>query len=304
MSILDNTALFAAVIQQGGFSHAAKFLGLSNGLVSRRIAQLEQELGVTLIKRTTRQLQLTPEGELLWQHAQRIQQELNAAISVIQSLSKKPKGMLRISAPPFFGRHYLTPILMKFLNHFNEIEIDLILSHQRFDLIKEELDLAIRGVGYLDKPILKDSTMQMKLLLKERIGIYASPDYLAKCGEPDRSDALGNHVVINYVYDKHLPDQAQWDYSYKNEKQSILLNPKFSCNDIESSLSACIAGYGIGRFTELHVKEAIKKQQLRRILTDYDWGCYHLYAIYPYQQTLPKRTRLLLDFIQAHTENF
>ena len=118
MGILDDTAIFVAVIQQGGFSHAAKHLGLSNGLISRRIAELETELGTTLIKRTTRQLHLTPEGELFWQHAQRIQQELDTAISLIHSSTKKPKGSIRVSAPFYFGRHYLTPIIMKFLNVF------------------------------------------------------------------------------------------------------------------------------------------------------------------------------------------
>src|SRR5688572_5413632 len=99
MNILNHTAIFVSVIQQGGFSHAAKYLGLSNGLISRRIALLEKELGVSLIKRTTRQIQLTPEGELFWQHAKRIQLELNEAISHIHSFANNPKGTVRISAP-------------------------------------------------------------------------------------------------------------------------------------------------------------------------------------------------------------
>src|SRR5579871_4533386 len=117
MGVLDDTAIFSAVVQQGGFSHAAKHLGLSNGLVSRRIAQLESQLGVTLLKRTTRQLQLTPEGELFWQHAQRIQQEMDAALCLIKSLTDKPKGDIRISAPPYFGKHYIMPILNKFMSN-------------------------------------------------------------------------------------------------------------------------------------------------------------------------------------------
>src|SRR3990167_10988349 len=118
MSVLEDTAIFAAIIKYGGFSHAAKHLGLSNGLVSRRISLLEKTLGVTLIKRTTRQFFLTPEGELFWQHAERIQQELNSALSLIHASNKKPKGKIRISAPTYFGRHYLMPILLKFLENF------------------------------------------------------------------------------------------------------------------------------------------------------------------------------------------
>lgn len=304
MGILDDTAIFIAVVQQGGFSHAAKRLGLSNGLISRRIAKLESDLGVTLIKRTTRQLHLTPEGELFWQHAQRIQQELDSAVSLIQASATKPKGTIRISAPFYFGRHYLTPIIMKFLNDFNDIKIDLILSNQKLDPIKAELDLVIRGAGYLEDNMLQDSNMQMKILLKEKIGLYASPAYLLKYGKPKNCDDLLNHAIINYVNNNRPSNQEKWTYVYNDKSASFVVKPKFRVNDIESNLIACIAGQGIGKFTELNVKNALQQQQLCTVLTQYHWGNYHLYAIYPHQQVLPKRTRLLLDFIYAHTRNF
>jgi LysR family transcriptional activator of dmlA len=304
MGILDDTAIFIAVIQQGGFSHAAKYLGLSNGLISRRIAQLESDLGVTLITRTTRQLHLTPEGELFWQHGQRIQQELDSAVSLIQSSARKPKGTIRMSAPLYFGRHYLTPIIMKFLSDFNDIKIDLILSNQKLDPVKAQLDLSLRGAGYLEKTTLQNSNMQMKVFLKEKIGLYASPSYLLKHGKPKNGNDLLNHTIINYIDNNHISDQEKWTYAYNGKKAVITVNSKFNVNDIESGLIACVAGYGIGKFTELNVKKALQQQQLCPILKEYDWGNYHLYAIYPRQQALPKRTRLLLDFIHAHTRNF
>lgn len=297
MGVLDDTAIFVAVVQQGGFSHAAAHLGLSNGMVSRRIAQLETELGVSLITRTTRQFHLTPEGELFWQHAQRIQQELDSAISLIQASAKKPKGSIRVSAPLYFGRHYLTPIIIKFLNDFNDIDIDLTLTNQKLDPIKAGLDLVIRGAGYLDETTLQDSNMQMKVLLKEKIGLYASPAYLQKHGEPQHKDDLLKHTTIHYADNK-------WTYHAAHQKGVVTLTPQFNVNDIESALIACIAGCGIGKFTTLNVKNALEQKQLHPILQQYDWGNYHLYAIYPHQRTLPKRTRLLLDFIVAHTQYF
>ena len=303
MAILDDTAIFVAVVQQGGFSHAAKHLGLSNGLISRRIAQLELNLGVTLIKRTTRQLHLTREGELFWQHAQRIQQELDAAVNLIQSSATKAKGTLRISAPCYFGRHYLTPIVTKFMHNFPEIHIDLILSNQRLDPIKGQLDLVLRGAGYLQQPLLQDSNMQMKVFLTEKIGLYASPTYLLQHGIPTTTKQLLNHTVIHYADHHRLAQQEKWAYLRAGKSTAVKLNTKFTVNDIESSLFACIDGYGIGKFTELNVKKALLQQQLCPLLTQYDWGNYHLYAIYPQQQILPKRTRLLLDFIYAHTRN-
>lgn len=301
MGILDDTAIFAAVIQQGGFSHAAKHLGLSNGLVSRRIMQLEADLGVTLIKRTTRQLQLTPEGELFCLHAQRIQQELNSALGLIQSSTKKLKGSIRISAPLFFGKQYLTPMLIKFLNDFKDIKIDLILSNNKLDPIKAKLDLAIRGAGYLQNTSLSDSSMQMKLLYTEKIALYASPEYLLKYGAPKKPKDLIDHVIINYAENNNAKP-SKWNYQHDTASHAIAVQPKFNVNDIESALNACIAGYGIGKFTELNVRNMLLQKQLQPILSKYDWGTYNLYAVYARQQALPKRTRMLLDFIHAHLQ--
>lgn len=301
MGVLDDSAIFIAVIQQGGFSHAAKYLGISNGLVSRRIAQLEAVLGVSLIKRTTRELHLTPEGDLFLQHALRIQQELDSALSLIQSSANKPKGTIRVSAPPYFGRHYLTPITMKFLSDFPDIKIDLVLSNNQLDPIKEQLDLVIRGAGFIAEPRLQDSSMQMKLLLKDKIRLYASLSYLHCHGEPKYCEDLSSHLFINYSFQPRLQEEEKWRYLENKLPGEFTFEPTFNANDIESCMNACISGFGIGRFTELNARYAMQQKLVRPILEQYDWGTYHLFAIYPQQQTLPERTRLLLDFIFAHT---
>lgn len=301
MGILDDTALFAAIVSQGGFSHAAKHLGLSNGLISRRIANLETKLGVTLIKRTTRQIQLTPEGELFFRHAERIQQELNSAVSLIQASEKKPKGTLRVSAPLYFGRHYLTSMIVKFMADFNEIKIDLILTNQKLDPIKSELDLVIRVAGYLGNENLKDSNLQMKMLSKENIRLYASSGYLLKYGTPKHYTDLIHHSIINYADNYRLSKQVEWNLLHDKKKFEVTLHPKFNANDIESAVIACTEGLGIGRFTELNVKN--DQLSLTPILEAYHWGNYYLYAVYPQQKALPKRTRLFLDFLSAHMLN-
>lgn len=303
MSVLDDTAIFIAVIQQGSFSHAAKHLGFSKGLISRRIALLEANLGVTLIKRTTRQIQLTPEGILFWQHAERIQQELDSAICSIQSSAKKPKGKIRISAAPYFGRHYLTPILMKFLINFNEIKIDLILDDQQLDPFKSRIDLIIRSAGILQNSKPVDSNLQMKTLITDKIGLYVSPTYIAKNGSPENPNELSMHTTIRYADSKTLSEEETWHYTYNDKINSVTINPTFNVNDIGSALTASIAGFGIGRFNSLVVKDALEQKQLIPILKNYDWGLYSLYGLYPQQKALPERTRLLLDFIYAHTKN-
>lgn len=303
MGLLDDTAIFYTVVQQGGFARAARFLGLSNGLISRRIADLESEMGVTLIKRTTRQLHLTPEGEVLYQHAHRIQKELDNAQVLIRAFNTTPTGTLRVSAPPYFGRCYLTPILVEFMKKYPEIKVNLILSNQKMDLIKNELDLSIRGAGYIESFQLQDSTLQMKLLLKEKIGLYASPEYLSSHGTPQSLANLGERILIAHGVNNSLEDTEEWNYSYKGKQNSIRFSPRFKCNDIESALTLCKSGLGIGRFTDLNVQYALQEKCLVPILTQYDWGHYGLYAIYPQQPVLPKRSRLLLDFIEEQIKN-
>jgi DNA-binding transcriptional LysR family regulator len=301
MSLLDDTAIFVAVVQQGGFSRAAKHLGLSNGLISRRIAQMEAQLGVTLLKRTTRQLQMTPEGELFWQHAQRIQQELDSALCLIQSLAEKPRGSIRISAPPYFGRHYLMPILNKFMTNFNDINIDLILTDQYTDPVKEKIDLLIRGAGYYDAT-LKDSSMKTRLLIRQKINLYASPEYLVKHGEPQVPEDLLNHSIIGFMNETRYSEHESWSYRYKNKKGSITINPAFNSNDMDSRAAACMAGRGIGKFTEMVYLKAQSSQPIRPVLEAYNWGEFNIYVVYVQQHALPKRTRLLIDFISAHTQ--
>lgn len=303
MSILDDAVIFIAVIEQGGFSHAAKYLGISNGLVSRRIAQLELELGATLIKRTTRQLDLTPEGILFWEHAQRIQQEINSAVSSIQSAAKKPKGKIRISAAPYFGRHYLTPILSSFVNIYKDITIDLILDDQQVDPFKSHVDLMIRSEGILPNSKLSDCNLQMKLLFKDTIGLYASLEYVEKQGKPEQPSELSTHRIIHYANSKAMADSARWDYFCHGKKNFIDINPQLIVNDIGSALTAAISGFGIGKFNDLVVKEALEQGQLVSMLNEIDWGIYSLFALFPQQEVLPIRTRLLLDFIYDKTQS-
>lgn len=109
--------------------------------------------------------------------------------------------------------------------------------------------------------------------------------------------------MIGYADKLHLPEKTTWDYECKHQEHILELKPKFHCNDMESCLQMCLSGYGIGRFTELFVKDRVQAQQLRPILKSYNWGGFNIYAVYAQQQALPQRTRLLLDFISAHIEN-
>ena len=301
MSLLDDTAIFAAIITEGGLNRAAKKLGFSNGLISRRLTQLEERLGVTLLKRTTRQLQLTPEGELYWQHAKRIQQELDCAVCLIQSLADKPTGNIRVSAATYFGRHFLAPMLSQFMKNVPGVSIDLIISDELLDPIKENIDLLIRGAGFFNAGM-KDSSLKSKLLVTGKIKLFASPAYLMKSGIPQNLDELLQHQMIGYKGPSHTETTEVWEYHYKNKTAQFEFSPFFSCNDMEGRLTMCLEGHGIAKLTEfVNLKVAENNQTLQIVLPEYDWGSLHIYAVYA-QQSLPKRTRLLLDYIVAQTQ--
>ncbi len=303
MSILEDTAIFAAIISTGGFAKAAQKLNLSNGLVSRRLAALEKALGVTLIKRTTRQLVLTPEGELFWQHARRIQQEMDTALSTIHALSDKPTGHIRISAPPHFGRHYLSGILNDFMAQFEDITLELFLSNKRLDPIEHNIDLMVRGVGYLEHHM-PDSNLKSRLLIKSRNMLFASREYLLTHGIPQTPEDLLKHRILGQRIFDEPSTHEKWTYWVKGQEMHIELEPSYFTNDLDCRITACLAGQGILKYSELIEQNClVKSLPLVKVLENYDWGEMSIYAAYSQQQALPVRTRLLLDFITAKTKH-
>lgn len=303
MSLLEDTAIFAAIISTGGLAKAAQKLNISNGLVSRRLAALEKQLGVTLIKRTTRQLALTPEGELFWQHAKRIQQEMDSALCTIHALSDRPTGHIRISAPPHFGRHYLSPILNEFMGQFEDITIELFLTNKRMDPIEHNIDLLIRGVGYLQHH-LPDSNMISRLLMKSKNRLYASKEYLIKHGVPQTPDDLTNHRILGQGFFDETVTEETWTYWMKGKEMHVSLVPIYLTNDMECRITACLAGRGILKYADMIQQNClVREAPLVKVLENVDWGEMSIYAVYSQQQALPVRTRLLLDFITARTKH-
>ena len=125
--------------------------------------------------------------------------------------------------------------------------------------------------------------------------------YLHMHGEPKCCADLFTHRLIHYSFQNRLQEEETWHYLENDLPGEFTFEPTFNANDIESCMNACISGFGIGRFTELNALSATQQKQVGSILEQYDWGTYHLFAIYPQQQSLPERTRLFLDFIFAHT---
>lgn len=300
MSVLDETSIFATIVQEGGFGKAAKKLGYSNGLISRKIKSLEERLGISLLNRTTRTFSLTKEGELYYKHAERMQRELEAGLSLIHSASDKPKGHIRITTAVHYTR-YLTPVVCEFMQEFPEITVEIIATNVILDPFQHHIDIMFRTRGWTATSPSDDANLKGRFLGDYIIGLYASPAYLAQYGEPRHPADLAHHRTFGYSRIKLAEAQLGelWPYDREDEHAEILVHPHIRIDDVGSKIEACKAGLGIARFADISVVKEMEDKSLRKILNDYCWGKSKMYLLYPYQSGIPKRVRLLLDYIIA-----
>ena len=293
--------ILAAVVDCKGFGHAATQLGISPALVSRRIRALETQLGVTLLTRSTRTFELTAEGVLLYQHAKKNAQDKQTTLQAIEALSSKAAGLLRIGAPVNFGRQFVLSALNDFMKIYPHIEIDLSLSNDPVDLIKQKFDLVIRGAGYLDQEELTANRLIAKKLLSSPIILCSSADYLQRHKPVEKpQDLLQGHTGIEFSpnpSDKST-SEVHWHGKHNGEVVGLQLHKQLTCNDIDATIKAAIDGNGIAKVAAINIKQPLQTKQLIRLLPDFDLGEYHLFAVFA-QRVLPQRTRVLLDFFES-----
>jgi len=295
----EDAEIFAAVIDHNGFSHAAKYVGISAALVSRRVDALEKQLGVTLLTRSTRKFELTAEGVVLYQHAKKMMLDKQTTLLAIETLSSQPAGLLKISAPMNFGRQHVAAALCEFMRIYPEIEIDLRLSNEHVDMINDKFDLVIRGAGYMNHAALAENNLIAKKLLSSPIILCASADFLRR-NKPIQTinDAQG---LLGIDFNPASPELPSSYMVCKTQGQpqeiDLKLKKKFSCNDLDTIIKMACEGNGIAKVAEINVRNELKTKTLIQLLPSIDLGEYNLFALYP-QRTLPQRTRKLLEFFE------
>ena len=191
----NDLILFAHVVDSGSFARAAERVGLPKSTLSRRIGALESQLGERLLTRSTRRLAITEFGERILEHAHRLQEETEAAAAIAQFRQGTPRGVLRVSMPPDFRELDLTPILLDYATRYPEVRLELDLSPRRVDLLAERFDLAIRAAARLPD----DATLVARKLCDMVNGLYASPAYLQRYGEPASPAELLDHVALKLI---------------------------------------------------------------------------------------------------------
>ncbi len=283
--------VFLRVAEHGSFAAAARRLRLTPSAVSRSIARLEARLGVRLLQRTTRSLQLTAEGEAYRLRAQALMQEFEALERSFASERAEPRGRLRVSVSVPFGLHCLLPVVPAFLERYPRISLDLSLSDTLVDLVHERTDVAIRHGP------LRDSTLRARKLGSSRWLVVASPDYLRRHGRPQKPSDLDQHNGLNFNFRRSVEG---WTFLLDGESKQRQISGNFYGNSGEALRLMAVGGAGIARLAWFLVSADVRAGRLVPLLDDcMPRASEDIHAIYTGQGQPSPRVRAFIDFMAA-----
>ncbi|WP_454885388.1 LysR family transcriptional regulator [Sphingomonas oryzagri] len=287
--MFDDMNVFVQVVDAGGFSAAARRLGVAKSVVSRRVTALEARLEGSLFNRTTRRLSLTEVGQAYYDRARDILNDVAEAEEVARSLQGDLIGRVRLAAPMSFAHQHLSPAIAAFLVEHPRVEIELDLNDRHVDLVNEGFDLAVRI------SVLQDSSLIARLLAPCRRVVCASPAYLAAHGEPETPDeleALGHHCLIY----SNRPASEQWRFRSGDSWQTVRMRTqRLISNDGQSLRDATIAGLGLAVLPTFIASAPIVRGELKAVLGDYELVEPSIYAVWPPGRQLSAKARALVD---------
>lgn len=289
MDRLECDRVLVAVLDVGSFAGAAQRLGISSGQASKLVARLEAELGVQLIKRTTRALAPTELGKAYAERVRQLLEELDALDAAVRSASGAPAGRLRLTAPMSFGTTQLTPVLLEFARAFPGIRLDVNFSDRIVQLVDEGFDAAIR-IGRPD-----DSSLIARRLCDVRIVLVASPGYLAARGEPVRPADLADHDCI---IDGNFAEPLHWRFrAPAGGSDTVTVAGRLQFSNGDACLSAAVAGLGIAHVPSFIAGAALQAGRVRPLLRDLEEAPLGLFVLYPPGRHLARKVRALVDFL-------
>ena len=288
---MQHMAVFARVVSSGSFSAAARDLGISTAVVSRRVAALESRLGIRLLHRTTRRIALTDEGATFHESVLRILQEVEEAEAAASAGSAKPRGVLKVAMPASFGHRHIAPLVPKFAKRYPDVELALQLSDRPVAIIEEGFDLGIRIAE------LADSSLAARKLAPNRRVVCASPAYLKTHGAPRTPADLAKHNCLLPSWEHEF--SMSWEYREPSGKAgSVRVRGRYACDNWEVLRDWALAGMGIALKSTWDVRNHLEDGSLVPVLPGYTFGTdVAIYAVYPHRRHLPAKTRVFIDFL-------
>lgn len=292
MDRFEDMQTFVAVVETGSFTAAAQRLNAAKSVVSRRVSALEKRLGAQLLRRTTRQLNLTDSGRSFYEHSARLLADLEEAESAVAQEHGELRGTLKVALPLAFGVRHMHRPVAEFSRLHPRVEFDLDFNDRRIDLVEEGVDLAIR-IGNL-----ADSSLIAKRLFDARTVVCGSKSYFDAHGTPQTPEDLPDHQCLVYG---NLADPMKWVCrDSEGQAHKINVNAKMKASSGDFLGAAAIEGLGIALQPTFIAGEAISRGELVAVLTDYEWPVTPAWAVYPPTRHLSYRVREFIDFLAAY----
>lgn len=287
MELLNDMALFVEVVKAKGFRGAATAIGIPNSTLSRRISALEKAIGLRLLNRTTRRIELTEAGQIYYERCKRIVDEARLAHEQLGEMLAHPSGVLRASFPADFAVTYLAPLIVGFSRLYPGITFEFDLTSRRVDLVSEPFDVAIR-MGELE-----NSQLIARPLARLPNCLYASPGYLERSGEPVVPDDLVQHECIG------ISKVSVWTLQNGDQESRISVGGRFALNSVSMIRRMATLDMGIVLMPEQIAADDLASGRLRRVLRNWQGPATPVYAITE-TRLLPAKTQRFIEFLRDH----
>lgn len=289
MDKLQGMTVFVKIADEGSLTAAANKLGKSLPAVVRMLAALEENLQVRLFNRTTRRIALTEEGRIYLDRCRRILAEVEDSEVAVSQRQVEPHGTITLTAPIRFGEMHIGPSIVRFLEKYPRVQVKLLLLDRVTNLLDEGIDLAVR-IAHLE-----DSSLIAKHVGEIRQVAVASPALLSKSGgAPERPETLSGLPCVRCT---SISASPIWHFSENGKRLDVEVDGGFICNQIKSSVNACVAGLGFGVFFDYQVKPWVERGNLEIVLNDFEPEALPLSLVYPHTRLMATRVRTLIDWL-------
>ena len=289
MDRLSEMEAFATVVDQGGFTDAARKMGKSKSAISKYVTSLEARLGARLLNRTTRRVSPTEIGLAYYDRARRVLNDAGEADSLVTATQSVPAGVLRISVATDFGVSCMSPVVTEFLKEFPDITVNMVLNNRFVELISEGFDLAIR-IGEME-----DSSLRARKLTETTKRLIAAPGYFEQFGRPEKIDDLNNHKLLHY---SNQSAGNVWKLTAPSgEKRQVRTQGWLTVNDGQSLLNACVSGLGIAYLPSFLYADALRQGLVEEAMPELPKETQGIYAVYPPGRYTQPKVRTFIDFL-------